>query len=628
MRLLDNINSPQDLKKLSLSDLNKLAREIREKIITTVSKTGGHLAPNLGVVELAIALHYVFDTPNDKLIWDVGHQSYAHKLLTGRKNAFHTLRQWGGIAGFPRREESPYDTFNTGHSGTSISAALGMAIARDFKKDNHRVIAVIGDGSMTAGMAFEALNQAGDLDKDLIVVLNDNEMSISNNVGALSSFLSRKLIGKTFTNFKKEIKNLLKSVPAIGEDTYRLAKRLEESLKSFFTPGMLFEALKFEYVGPVKGHRLDRLIETFRNVKYLEGPVLVHVLTTKGKGYGPAESDPTTFHGTGAFEVTSGEPISPDISTKSYIKVFGETIVELAKQDDKIIAITAAMPEGTGLTGFRETFPDRFFDVGIAEQHAITLAAGMATQGFKPVVAIYSTFLQRAYDQILHDVCLQKLPVCFALDRAGIVGEDGPTHHGLFDLSYMRHLPNMVVMAPKDENELAHMLKTAIDHSGPISLRYPKGSGYGVDLDPQLKTLPIGQGELLRKGKDILILAIGSTVYPALEAADGLSKLNIKASVINTRFVKPLDELLITKWAEKIKRILTVEENAKLGGFGSAILELLEERHLTEIKIKRLGIPDVIVEHGSQRILREKYGLDAQSIQKAAQRMVLGNEES
>ena len=628
MRLLDNINSPQDLKKLSLSDLNKLAREIREKIITTVSKTGGHLAPNLGVVELAIALHYVFDTPNDKLIWDVGHQSYAHKLLTGRKNAFHTLRQWGGIAGFPRREESPYDTFNTGHSGTSISAALGMAIARDFKKDNHRVIAVIGDGSMTAGMAFEALNQAGDLDKDLIVVLNDNEMSISNNVGALSSFLSRKLIGKTFTNFKKEIKNLLKSVPAIGEDTYRLAKRLEESLKSFFTPGMLFEALKFEYVGPVKGHRLDRLIETFRNVKYLEGPVLVHVLTTKGKGYGPAESDPTTFHGTGAFEVVSGEPISPDISTKSYTKVFGETIVELAKQDDRIIAITAAMPEGTGLTGFRETFPDRFFDVGIAEQHAITLAAGMATQGFKPVVAIYSTFLQRAYDQILHDVCLQKLPVCFALDRAGIVGEDGPTHHGLFDLSYMRHLPNMVVMAPKDENELAHMLKTAIDHSGPISLRYPKGSGYGVDLDPQLKTLPIGQGELLRKGKDILILAIGSTVYPALEAADGLSKLNIKASVINTRFVKPLDELLITKWAEKIKRILTVEENAKLGGFGSAILELLEERHLTEIKIKRLGIPDVIVEHGSQRILREKYGLDAQSIQKAAQRMVLGNEES
>jgi len=628
MRLLDNINSPQDLKKLSLSDLNKLAREIREKIITTVSKTGGHLAPNLGVVELAIALHYVFDTPNDKLIWDVGHQSYAHKLLTGRKNAFHTLRQWGGIAGFPRREESPYDTFNTGHSGTSISAALGMAIARDFKKDNHRVIAVIGDGSMTAGMAFEALNQAGDLDKDLIVILNDNEMSISNNVGALSSFLSRKLIGKTFTNFKKEIKNLLKSVPAIGEDTYRLAKRLEESLKSFFTPGMLFEALKFEYVGPVKGHRLDRLIETFRNVKYLEGPVLVHVLTTKGKGYGPAESDPTTFHGTGAFEVTSGEPISPDTSAKSYTKVFGETIVELAKQDDKIIAITAAMPEGTGLTGFRETFPDRFFDVGIAEQHAITLAAGMATQGFKPVVVIYSTFLQRAYDQILHDVCLQKLPVCFALDRAGIVGEDGPTHHGLFDLSYMRHLPNMVVMAPKDENELAHMLKTAIDHSGPISLRYPKGSGYGVDLDPQLKTLPIGQGELLRKGKDILILAIGSTVYPALEAADGLSKLNIKASVINTRFVKPLDELLITKWAEKIKRILTVEENAKLGGFGSAILELLEERYLTEIKIKRLGIPDVIVEHGSQRILREKYGLDAQSIQKAAQRMVLGNEES
>lgn len=628
MRLLDNINSPQDLKKLNLPELKELAREIREEIITTVSRKGGHLAPNLGVVELTIALHYVFDTPNDKLIWDVGHQSYAHKLLTGRKNAFHTLRQWGGIGGFPRREESPYDTFNTGHSGTSISAALGMAIARDFRKDNHKVIAVIGDGSMTSGMAFEALNQAGDLDKDLIVVLNDNEMSISSNVGALSSFLSRKLTGRIFTNFRRDMENLLRSVPAIGEDILKLAKRVEDSLKSFFTPGMLFEALKFQYVGPIQGHRLDRLIEAFKNAKYLEGPILMHVLTTKGKGYRPAEIDPTTFHGTGPFEITTGKlKYTPD-THKSYTEVFGDTIIELARQNDKIIAVTAAMPEGTGLTGFRETFPHRFFDVGIAEQHAVTLAAGMATQGFKPVVAIYSTFLQRAYDQILHDVCLQRLPVVFALDRAGIVGEDGPTHHGLFDLSYMRHLPHMVIMAPKDENELAHMLKTAIDYSGPISLRYPKGPGYGVDLDPQLKTIPIGQGELLRKGEDILILAIGSTVYPALEAADGLSNSNIKASVINARFVKPLDELLITEWAEKTKRVLTVEENAKLGGFGSAILELLEERHLHEIEIKRLGIPDVIVEQGSQKILRERYGLDAQSIYKAAREMVLGSEES
>lgn len=404
MRLLDNINGPQDLKKLNLPDLKKLAWEIREEIITTVSKTGGHLAPSLGVVELAIALHYVFDTPNDKLIWDVGHQSYAHKLLTGRNNAFHTLRQWGGIGGFPRREESPYDTFNTGHSGTSISAALGMAIARDFKKDNHKVIAVIGDGSMTAGMAFEALNQAGDLDKDLIVVLNDNEMSISNNVGALSSFLSRKLTGRTFTNFRRDIENLLKSVPAIGEDILKLAKRVEDSLKSFFTPGMLFEALKFQYVGPIQGHRLDRLIEAFKNAKYLEGPVLMHVLTTKGRGYRPAEIDPTAFHGTGPFEITTGKPQYTPDTNKSYTKVFGETIIELARQNDKVIAVTAAMPEGTGLTGFRETFPDRFFDVGIAEQHAVTFAAGMDTQGFKPVVAIYSTFLQRAYDQILHDV--------------------------------------------------------------------------------------------------------------------------------------------------------------------------------------------------------------------------------
>lgn len=610
-----------------MPDLERLAQEIREEIITTVSKTGGHLAPSLGVVELAIALHYVFDTPRDKLIWDVGHQSYAHKLLTGRRDVFHSLRQWGGISGFPRREESPYDTFNTGHSGTSISAALGIATALDFKKDDTKVIAVIGDGSMTAGMAFEALNQAGHLNKDLIVVLNDNEMAISHNVGALSSFLSRKLTGKTFTNFRREIKSLLMSVPAMGEDIVKLVRRAEESLKTFFTPGMLFEALKFEYVGPIRGHRLDRLIEAFKNVKYLERPVLVHVLTTKGKGYEPAESDPTRFHGTGPFDVESGKARSTGKPIKSYTEIFGEAIVEFAKQDERIIAITAAMREGTGLTKFKEAFPDRFFDVGIAEQHAVTFAAGMATQGLRPVVAIYSTFLQRAYDQILHDVCLQRLPVVFALDRGGIAGEDGQTHQGLFDLSYMRHLPNMVVMAPKDENELRHMLKTAIEHAGPICLRYPRGAGCGVELDAEANVLPIGEAELLREGDDILIAAIGSTVYPALEAAQKLSQAYIEASVINARFVKPLDASLIGIWTKRTGRVMTVEENVRQGGFGSAVLESLGENNIANIRVNRIGIPDVFVEHGSQKILRGEYRLDAESIFKAAQRMVSGSEE-
>jgi 1-deoxy-D-xylulose-5-phosphate synthase len=610
-----------------MPDLERLAQEIREEVITTVSKTGGHLASSLGAVELAIALHYVFDTPKDKLIWDVGHQSYAHKLLTGRRDVFHSLRQWGGISGFPRREESPYDTFNTGHSGTSISAALGIATALDFRKDNAKVIAVIGDGSMTAGMAFEALNQAGHLNKDLIVVLNDNEMSISHNVGALSSFLSRKLTGKIVTNFRREIKGLLMSVPAMGEDIVKVVKRAEESLKTFFTPGMLFAALKFEYVGPIRGHRLDRLVEAFKNVKYLERPVLVHVLTTKGKGYGPAESDPTAFHGTGPFDIESGKARSTGKHIKSYTDIFGEAILEFARQDERIIAVTAAMREGTGLTKFREVFPDRFFDVGIAEQHAVTFAAGMATQGLRPVVAIYSTFLQRAYDQVLHDVCLQRLPVVFALDRAGIAGEDGPTHQGLFDLSYMRHLPNMVVMAPKDENELRRMLKTAIEHSGPICLRYPRGASCGVELDAEVDVLSIGEAELLREGDDILIIAIGSTVYPALEAAQRLSQAYIEASVINARFVKPLDISLIRIWAKRTGRVVTVEENVREGGFGSAVLESLGENNITNIRINRIGIPDVFVEHGGQEILRKKYGLDAESIFKAAQQMVSGGEE-
>ena len=451
-RLLDTINNPQELKKLPPEFLPQLAKEIREKIISTVARTGGHLAPSLGVVELAIALHYVFDCPRDKIVWDVGHQAYAHKLLTGRQDRFHTLRQHGGLSGFPKRGESPYDAFDTGHSSTSISAALGMASARCLKRERHRVIAVIGDGSMTAGIAFEGLNNAGDLNKDLIVVLNDNGMSIAPNVGALSSFFSRKLTRPTMVFLKKQVENLLRSLPAIGEDLVTWAKRSEESFKAFFTPGMLFEALKFTYLGPVNGHRLDHLVETFNNVKNLKGPILVHVLTTKGKGYEPAETDPTGFHGLGKFDPDTGEPKKGVSEVPSYTEVFGDTLVRLARQDPKIVAITAAMPDGTGLVDFRQEFPTRFFDVGICEQHGVTFAAGLAVEGMPPVATIYSTFLQRAYDQILHDVCIQKLPVVFALDRAGVVGEDGETHQGLFDLSYLRHLPNLVLMAPKDEN--------------------------------------------------------------------------------------------------------------------------------------------------------------------------------
>lgn len=612
--LLDTINSPADLKKLAPEQLPQLAQEIRELIIRTVAKTGGHLAPNLGVVELTIALHYVFNTPYDKIVWDVGHQAYAHKLLTGRRHLFHTLRQAGGLSGFPKRTESPYDTFDTGHSSTSISAALGIAVAKSLKRERHRVIAVIGDGAMTAGLAFEGLNNAGDLNKDLIVVLNDNEMSISPNVGALASFLSRKLTKRAMVYVRRQFENFLKMVPGIGEELMHLAKKSEESFKTFLTPGMLFEALKFTYLGPVQGHRFDHLLETFENVKNLSGPVLVHVLTTKGKGYRPAECNPTCFHGLGSFDPETGEPKKTVGEVPTYTEIFGDTLVKLAREDQRLVAITAAMPDGTGLVDFRLHYPDRFFDVGICEQHAVTFAAGLAIEGLRPVVAIYSTFLQRAYDQILHDVCLQNLPVVFALDRSGIVGEDGETHQGLFDLSYLRHLPNMVLMAPKDEDELRHMLYTAVSHPGPIALRYPRGSGVGVPLSPTLQKLPIGVGELLREGEDLLILAVGATVHPALEAAQALAQRGYQPAVINARFVKPLDHKLILNWAARCGRVLTVEENVAIGGFGSAVLELLADHGLFGIPVKRLAIGDLFVEHGSQKILRRKYGLDAEGI--------------
>ena len=616
--LLEKINNPQDLKRLSLPELERLSDEIRRKIIETVSHTGGHLAPSLGVVELTIALHYVFNAPKDKLIWDVGHQAYAHKLLTGRRDLFHTLRTHGGISGFPKRSESPYDTFDTGHSSTSISVGSGISAAKTLKGDKAKVIAVIGDGSMTAGMAFEGLNQTGDNERDLIVVLNDNAMSISPNVGAFSSFLSRKMTGKRFVNFKRELENFLGSLPGVGENILNLARRSEDSFITFFTPGMLFEAFKFKYVGPINGHRLDRLIDTFSNIQYLHGPVLVHVLTVKGKGYEPAEKDPCHYHGVGCFEIPTGTPPeNRDHAAPTYTEVFGKTMVDLGRDNKDVYAITAAMPEGTGLSEFGDLFPERFLDVGIAEQHAVTFAAGLATEGFRPVVAIYSTFLQRAYDQIIHDVCLPKLPVIFAIDRGGLVGEDGPTHHGHFDITYLRSLPNMTVMAPKDENELRHMLYTALQHPGPIACRYPRGRGVGVPMDPELRQLPIGEAEILREGKDVVIFALGVTVHPSVEAAAQLEREGISAGVVNCRFVKPLDPRL-ADLARSAGRILVVEENIRQGGLGGAVLELLNDLGVYEVRVKRLGLPDKFIEHGPLEVLRRAYGLDEPGILKGA----------
>ncbi len=615
--LLSFIESPCQLKSLTHPQLLQLAEEIRARIIGTVAENGGHLAPSLGVVELTLALHYVFDAAHDRFIWDVGHQAYAHKLLTGRQKEFGTLRQYGGINGFPKRSESRYDAFGTGHSSTSISAALGISVANHLKDSSARAIAVIGDGSMTGGMAFEGLNNAGDLARNLIVVLNDNEMSISPNVGALSSYLSRKLSGKTLMYLKREMEVFVKSIPGIGPNILQVLRRSVDSLISFFTPGMLFQALEFQYIGPINGHRIDKLIETFEIARRLDGPVLIHVLTKKGKGYEPAEQDPTSFHGLGAFDIATGKSLNSG-ATLTYTKVFGRAMKKLADENPKLIGITAAMIEGTGLDCFAKTYADRFFDVGIAEQHAVTFAAGLATEGFKPVVAVYSTFLQRAYDLIVHDVCLQNLPVVFAMDRAGIVGEDGPTHHGLFDLSYLRSMPNMVLMAPKDENELQHMLKTAVDHDGPIAVRYPRGNVIGVELDDELRSLEIGKGELLRPGKDLLILAIGSTVQSALEAAERLDSDGVEAAVINARFVKPLDRELILTWAQKTGRVITVEENMLQGGFGSAVLEMFEEESFFPKSLKRLGVCDFFVPHGSQAILRNLCGIDADAIESAA----------
>lgn len=618
-RILNRVDSPRDIKSLSIQELELLAREIRDKIIETVSHTGGHLAPSLGAVEIAIALHYVFDAPNDKIIWDVGHQAYAHKLLTGRRDRFHTLRTLGGLSGFPKRAESPYDSFDTGHSSTSISAGLGISTAKALKGEDHKVIAVIGDGSMTAGMAFEGLNQAGETEKDLIVVLNDNGMSIAPNVGSFSSFLSRKMTGKRFVNLRREIDNFFRSLPGLGENIISLLRKSEDSLITFFTPGMLFEAFKFKYIGPIQGHRLDMLIETFENVRRIGGPILVHAVTVKGKGYEPAEINPCHFHGVGSFDVPTGcapSPVKPKPLT--YTEIFGSTMLELAASNEKLFAITAAMPEGTGLAEFGNKYPERFLDVGIAEQHAVTFAAGLACEGFRPVVAIYSTFLQRSFDQIIHDVCLPKLPVVFALDRAGIVGEDGPTHHGQFDITYLRSLPNMTVMAPKDENELRKMLFTALSHDGPVAIRYPRGPGLGVEIDRELEAVPFGRAEILKEGSDIVIVALGSMVTKAIEASGILGEKGISAAVINARFVKPLD-LTILHLAAKAGRMIIAEENTRLGGLGSAVMESLSDEGIYSVKIARVALPDAFIEHGPQEVLREKYGVGTASIVKAAE---------
>lgn len=617
--LLDDIAGPQDLRRLSREQVAAVAAELRREIVQRVAKTGGHLASSLGAVELITAIHYCFDTPADRLVLDVGHQGYAHKMLTGRRAGFDRIGKEDGIGKFLRRSESPCDHFGAGHAGTSISAALGMARAMEHKGDPHGAIALIGDGGMTAGMAFEALNHAGHLhQRNLVVVLNDNEMSISPNVGALSSYLSRKLSAPMVRRMKGWAKEFLSSMPG---DMLHWAQKAEESLKVFFSPGLLFEALGFKYVGPIQGHRIDVVLETFDNVKEMlangDGPVLVHALTAKGYGYAPAQRDPFKYHGVGAFDVESGEFRKSRPGPPKYQVVFADTLIRLAREDERIIGITAAMADGTSLDRFQKVFPERFYDVGIAEQHAVTFAAGLATEGMKPVAAIYSTFLQRAYDQVVHDVCVQNLDVTFAMDRAGLVGADGATHQGMYDVAYLRTLPNIIVMAPKDENELQHMLRTAVEYDGPAAIRYPRGAGFGVPLDPDVKAVPVGRAELLRDGDDALIVAYGATVHPALEAAEELAGEGVSAAVLNARFAKPLDAEKIVALARRCGAVLTVEEHASAGGFGSAVLEALSEGGV-DVPSHCLAVPDRLVEHGDPKQQLHALGLDRDGIVAAA----------
>jgi len=607
-KMLDDIQSPQDLKKLPAEKLPALAGEIRSFILEVVSKNGGHLASNLGVVELTLALHYVFDSPRDKIIWDVGHQCYTHKILTGRKGRFPSLRQYEGLLGFPDRAESEHDAYNTGHASTALSAALGIAVARDKRKENHEVVAVVGDGGLTGGVAWEALNQIGHLREKMIIVLNYNEMSISPNVGALSKYLTYLVSGQHYLRIKDHAKSILKSIPAVGTSMIKAGRAFEDAIKKVFFPGLVFEELGIRYIGPVQGHSIPSLIEVLKEAKASESPVLIHCVTKKGRGYAPAQTNPERFHGTAPFNRATGEPLK-NATRPTYSSVFGETLVKLARKNKKIIAITAAMPEGTGLSHFAREFPDRFYDVGIAEQHAVNFAAGLALRGFRPVVAIYSTFLQRAYDQLYHDVSLMDLPVVFALDRAGIVSDDGPTHQGVNDIIYLRHMPHMIAMAPKDENELQKMLVSALSYSHPAAIRFPKGKGVGVPLEENPGVIPLGRSERLKDGKGLL-LALGSMVYPALEAAERLEKEGLSLAVVNARFSKPLDEEAILHFAYTGNTIITLEEGVATGGFGGAVRELLDREKRFDVRFKSIGLPLEVYPLGTSDQIKRKYGLD------------------
>ncbi|MGE5371546.1 MAG: 1-deoxy-D-xylulose-5-phosphate synthase [Solirubrobacterales bacterium] len=612
-RLLDTIQNPSDLRKLNPSEMERLASEIRDVLVNTVAENGGHLAANLGVVELTLALHSVFNTPKDRIIWDVGHQSYVHKMITGRLEQMPTLRLYGGLSGFPKREESPYDAFDTGHSSTSISSAVGIALGRDLNQEDYKVLAVIGDGALTGGMAFEALNHAGHLGLDVTVVLNDNEMSISRNVGALSTYLSKLRSDPAYTRRKEIVEQMLLGIPAIGENLLSIAGKLKDGVKYLMVPGKFFEELGFTYIGPIDGHKIDDMIDVFSKAKRLKGPVLLHVVTRKGKGYAPAYNHPDTFHGIGPFDIVTGVPVKRKTKGMTYTQVFGDYLVRKAAATPKLTAITAAMTSGTGLVDFAEQYPERFYDVGICEQHAVTMAAGLAVTGAKPVVAIYSTFLQRAYDQIVHDVCLQGLPVVFAVDRAGLVGDDGPTHHGVFDISYLRQIPNLIVMAPSDEDELVDMMDSALQYGRPVALRYPRGNGEGAVLKEKPAYVEIGTGTVLKEGERVCLVALGRMVPIAMKAARLLQEQGISAAVINARFAKPLDTKLLTTWARRTGRIVTLEENVLAGGFGSAVAEelgLLEPR----AEVLRIGIPDRFIEQGTIPQLFEDLGLDAPGI--------------
>ena len=634
-RILDSIESPEQLRALTTEQMQQLAEEIRREIIEKVSVKGGHLAPNLGVVELTMALHYVFDTPKDLLVWDIGHQAYVHKLLTGRRDRFHTIRQFGGLSGYLRREESPYDVFGASHASTSISAALGLAAARDLRGEQSKVVAIIGDGALTGGMALEAINNAGSLKKNLIVVLNDNEKSISDNVGAIHHYLGKvrqMQTSRSYQRLREMAKGSIEKLPVVGDKAREAAGRAEMSFKNFVLhskSGMIFEELGFKFFGPFDGHDIPLLLDVFENIKQIEGPVMVQVVTKKGKGWEYAEEDSTKWHGPGAFDYTTGIIKKNAADPPTYTDIFAKTLVNLAEEDTSIVGITAAMAEGTGLKKMHQCLPERYFDVGIAEQHAVTFAAGLAVGGMRPVVAIYSTFMQRAYDQVIHDVCMQDLHVVFAMDRAGIVGEDGPTQHGVFDIAFMRAIPNMKVMAPKDENELRHMLYTALYMDGPVSLRYPRGKGIGVPLDSDLHTLEIGKAELLSPAtlelaeqQECAILAFGSTVAPAEVAAKELAEEGISVAVVNARWVKPLDEELVIRLAKGTRRLVTIEDHVMAGGFGSAVLELLERRDIHNVDVKVVGCPDKLIEHGAPSILKELYGLSSSHLKDVVREMV------